>query len=412
MGPGNSVANFDANSNTITVWSGTQKAHQVRDGVSELLGMPKDRVRTIWNMGPGSYGRGDADDGALEAAWISRQLGRPVRLQWMRHEGTAWDPKAPAAVINLRGGLDASGKVVARDYWWKGTSGVQSSGQRAGDTLVGMATGFTRPPTNPGGSPADRYVFANDRVRRETIEVFLPPTLLDPLRAANFRDPQGPQAAWASEQFMDELAYAAGMDPIQFRLNYLNPNSRDADVLKAVAAKANWTPRRAASNVNRSAPVLKGRGVAYQFRGAHIGAIVTELEVTRKTGKIKLLRAVMAADVGEVINPDGLLNTMEGNYVMAASRTLKEETRFSRRAVTSTDWVTYPILNAMEVPDTIEFVAVNNAPGNAPGPAGEGMTRVTPPSIANAFFDATGVRLRHVPMTPARVRAALAAAGL
>ena len=412
MGPGNSVANFDANSNTITVWSGTQKPHHIQIGISELLGMPKERVRVMWNMGPGSYGRGDADDTALEAAWISRQLARPVKLQWMRHEGIAWDPKAPATIMNLRGGLDASGKVVAFDYYWKGTSGqeVGTSGNVAGDTLVGMSLGFPRPVRNTSGTPADRYVFPNRRNRTETVEHFFP--MSNPLRSSHLRDPQGPQAAFAGEQFIDELAYAAGRDPIEFRLAHLNTNSRDADVLRAAAQKWGWQPRRAASQVNRNAAVLTGRGIAYQFRGGHIGAIITEVAVTRKTGKIQLKRVLMAPDVGQVLNPDGLRNTMEGNYIQAASRTLKEEVRFTKSNVTSVDWVTYPILNAMEVPERIDVFPVNNAPGNTPGPAGEGMTRVTPPSIANAVFDATGVRVRHVPMTPARVRAALAAAGL
>ena len=178
------------------------------------------------------------------------------------------------------------------------------------------------------------------------------------------------------------------------------------------AAKWGWEPRAAASKVNKNADVLTGRGIAYQFRGEHIGAIITELDVIRKTGKIVLKRALMAADVGQVLNPDGFRNTMEGNYIQAASRTLKEEVRFNSTVGDSIDWVTYPILNAMEVPQRIDVLMVNNAPGNPPGPAGEGMTRVTPPSIANAFFDATGVRLRQVPMTPTRVRAALKAAGL
>jgi CO/xanthine dehydrogenase Mo-binding subunit len=226
------------------------------------------------------------------------------------------------------------------------------------------------------------------------------------------RDPQGPQTAFASEQFIDELAYAAGADPIDFRIKHLAANTRDVDVLQAAKAKWGWDSRVAASKVDKSADVLTGRGIAYQFRGEHIGAIITELDVTRKTGKITLKRALMATDVGQVINPDGLRNVMEGNYIQAASRTLKEEVRFSPRSVTSIDWVTYPILNATEVPERIDVLMVNNAPGNPPGPAGEGMTRVTPPSIANAFFDATGVRLRQAPMTPARVRAVLKAAGM
>jgi CO/xanthine dehydrogenase Mo-binding subunit len=412
MAPGGGLASYDKATGTLTLWSGSQKPHQVQNGVADLLKMPKDKVRIIWQMGPGSYGRGDADDANLEAAWIARQMEAPVRLQWMRHEGIAWDPKAPATIITMRGGLDATGKTTAFDYFWKGVSGqeVGTSGDAAGDTLVGMSLGFTRPQRNTSGSPADRYVFANKRVRAEIVEHFLP--MANPLRSSHHRDPQGPQTAFASEQFMDELAHAAGIDPIQFRINHLAANTRDVDVLKAAGAKWGWEPRVAASKVNKNADVLTGRGIAYQFRGEHIGAIITELDVIRKTGKIVLKRALMATDVGQVLNPDGLRNTMEGNYIQAASRTLKEEVRFNTRSVTSIDWVTYPILNAMEVPQRIDVLTVNNAPGNLPGPAGEGMTRVTPPSIANAFFDATGVRLRQVPMTPPRVRAALKAAGM
>jgi CO/xanthine dehydrogenase Mo-binding subunit len=412
MAPGGGLANYDEKTGTLTLWSGSQKPHQVQNGIADLLKMPKDKVRVIWQMGPGSYGRGDADDANLEAAWIARQVGGAVRLQWMRHEGIAWDPKGPATIINVRGGLDSTGKVTVYDYFWKGVSGqeVGTSGDAAADTLVGMSLGFVRPQRNTSGTPADRYVFANRRNRAEIVEHFLP--MSNPLRSSHMRDPQGPQAAFASEQFMDELAYAAGADPIEFRIKHLAANSRDVDVLKAAAARWNWDPRPAASKVNKSADVLTGRGIAYQFRGEHIGAIITELEVTRKTGKIQLKRVLMATDVGQVLNPDGLRNTMEGNYIQAASRTLKEEVRFTPKAVTSIDWVTYPIINAKEVPERIEVVMVNNAPGNPPGPAGEGMTRVTPPSIANAFFDATGVRLRQAPFTPARVRAALAAAGM
>jgi nicotinate dehydrogenase subunit B len=412
MGPGHGLASYDKATDTITVWSGTQKPHQVQTGVADLLGMPKEKVRVIWHMGPGSYGRGDADDATLDAAWIARQVGRPVRLQWMRNEGMAWDPKGPAAIIKMRGGLDSGGTVVGFDYYWKGVSGqeVGTSGEAGADTLIGMALGMRRPERNTAGTPADRYTFANKRIRTEVVPHFL--LMNNPLRSSHMRDPQGPQTAFASEQFVDELAYEAGMDPIAFRLKHLAANSRDADVLKAAAKAWKWDERRAASKVNKNAAVLTGRGIAYQFRGEHIGAIITELSVERKTGKIKLGRVLMAPDAGEIINPDGMRNTMEGNYIQAASRTLKEEVRFTRTSVTSIDWATYPILNAKEVPERIDTIFVNNAAGNPSGPAGEGMTRVTPPSIANAFFDATGVRLRQAPFTPARVRAALKAAGM
>jgi CO/xanthine dehydrogenase Mo-binding subunit len=412
MAPGGGLASYDKATGTLTLWSGSQKPHQVQNGIADLLKMPKDKVRVIWQMGPGSYGRGDADDANLEAAWIARQVEGTVRLQWMRHEGIAWDPKGPATIITMRGGVDSTGKVVAQDYLWKGVSGqeVGTSGDAAGDTLVGMALGFTRPQRNTSGSPADRYVIPNKRVRAEIVEHFLP--MVNPLRSSHMRDPQGPQTAWASEQFIDEMAYAAGADPIEFRIKHLAPNTRDVDVLQAAMKKWGWTPRRAASQVDKSADVLTGRGIAYQFRGEHIGAIITELDVIRKTGKIVLKRVLMAADAGLILNPDGFRNTMEGNYIQAASRTLKEEVRFNSRSVTSIDWVTYPILNAKEVPERIDVITVNNAPGNTPGPAGEGMTRVTPASIGNAFFDATGVRLRQAPMTPPRVRGVLSAAGM
>src|SRR6185503_3673503 len=171
-----------------TVWSGTQKSHRVQKGVADLLAMPVDRVRCIWQMGPGSYGRSDADDAALEAAWLSKQIERPVRLQWMRYEGHAWDPKGPAAVIQVKGGLDASGKVVAFDYFWKGVSGqeVGTSGELAADTLIGMSLGFQRPQRNVFGTPSDRYTFANRRARAEVVEHFLP--MSNPLRSSHMRD--------------------------------------------------------------------------------------------------------------------------------------------------------------------------------------------------------------------------------
>jgi CO/xanthine dehydrogenase Mo-binding subunit len=201
------------------------------------------------------------------------------------------------------------------------------------------------------------------------------------------------------------------MDPVEFRLSYLT-DPRHIGVVKAAADAWRWQPRRAASRVNRSAAVLRGRGIAYAERGPTVIAIISEVEVTKKTGRVWARRALVAADAGLIINPDGFRNVMEGNYVQTASRTFKEEVRFTRTAVTSVDWETYPILNASEVPERVDVVFVNNVPEAAPAAAGEPPTRPVAASIANAIFDATGVRLRQVPFTPARVRAALKAAGL
>jgi nicotinate dehydrogenase subunit B len=410
MAPSCSVADYKADG-TITVWSGTQKTHRVQRGIADLLGLAQDQVRTIYVQGAGSYGRNDADDVALEAAWLSKQVGRPVRLQWMRHEGIAWDPKGPASVNILRGGLDKDGNVVGVDFNWKGFSGqeVGTSGEQAGDTLIGMSLGRVRPERNTGGSPEDSYAWATKRVRQTIIPGFLAQN--NPLRSTHIRDPQGPQSTFASEQFVDELAVAAGQDPVAFRLKYLS-DPRHIGVVKAVAERYRWDARVSGSKVDRNAAVFKGRGISYQQRGSSVLAMIADVEVTRKTGKVWLRKMTVACDAGLIVNPDGMANVIEGNVIHATSRTLKEEVRFTKSSVTSVSWETYPILNALEMPEEIDIVYVNNEPGKAPGAAGEPPTRPVPAAIANAFFDATGVRLRRVPFTPTRVRAALQAAGL
>ena len=410
MAPAMATADYRPDG-TVTVWSGTQKSHQVQQGTAQLLGIPMASVRVIWVQGAGTYGRNDADDAALEAAYLSKLIGRPVRLQWMREEGHAWDPKGPASIVKMRGALDAAGKVTAVDFDWKGFSGqeVGTSGQAAGDTLIGMALGYTRPQRNTGGTPADAYTFPNKRERVQIIEAFL--SMYNPLRSSHIRDPQGPQSAFASESFMDELAFAAGADPVQFRLDHLT-DERHLGVIRAAAKAAKWQARPSASKVDKKAAILRGRGISYAERGPTVTAIVAEVEVNRTTGKVWLKRAIVAVDAGLIINPDGMRNAVEGNVIHGASRTLKEEVRFSKTAVQSVDWETYPILNAAEMPEAIDTVLVNNYPGQAPGAAGEPMTRPVPGAIANAVFDATGVRVRQVPFTPARVKAALRAAGL
>jgi CO/xanthine dehydrogenase Mo-binding subunit len=246
-------------------------------------------------------------------------------------------------------------------------------------------------------------------VRQQVIPAFL--SMYNPLRSSHIRDPQGPQSTFASEGLVDELAHAAGQDPVQFRLKYLT-DPRHVGVVNAVAERYGWDTRVSASKVNRKAAVLEGRGIAYQQRGPSVLAMIADVEVTRKTGKVRLRKMTVASDAGLVINPDGMNNVIEGNVIHAASRALKEEVRFNKTSVLSVNWESYPILNALEVPDEIDIVHVNNVPGQRPGASGEPPTRPVAAAIANAFFDATGVRLRRVPFTPPRVRAALASVGL
>jgi nicotinate dehydrogenase subunit B len=404
MGPACAVV--DAKPDRATLWTGTQKPHFARDGVAKLLGLPPEKVQAIWIVGPGSYGRNDAGDAALDAALLSKLTGKPVRVQGMRADATAWDPKAPASVHRARAALDASGKVIGYEFVSRGLSraDIDSNESDLRDSLVGMELGL---PPRAGigfGTPAESYGFESKLLAWEVV-----PALLDrasPLRTSHMRDPVGLQIHFASEQFIDEMAAATGEDPVAFRLKYLTA-PRDQEVIRAAAKKAGWEPR-ASGRGPRSGDLLAGRGIAYAQRGGTIVAVVAEIEVERKTGRIWARKFTVAHDCGLVVNPRGLRQTIEGGLVQGISRTLFEEVRFDKNMVTSVDWNSYPILDMMDAPETIDVVVINR-PESAPTGAGEATPRVVPAAIANAFFDATGVRLRRAPMTPERVRAALAA---
>jgi len=402
MGPACAVA--DVRADGVTVWSGSQKPHYVQQGVAKLLGLPDEKVHVIWMYGPGSYGRNDAGDAALDAAMLSKLAGRPVRVQGMRSDGIAWDPKGPACVHRARAALDASGKVVGYEFISKGFSriNIQTNESDPAHSLVGMSTGIAPKPNDGFGVPTETYGFENKLLAWETI----PPLLAScsPLRTSHLRDPVGPEIHFGSEQFIDELATAANEDPVAFRLKYVTA-PRDAAVIKAAAEKAGWQPRSGARD--RSGDVLSGRGIAYAQRNGTIVAVVAEIEVERKTGRIRAKRFTVAHDCGLIVNPEGLRYTIEGNVVHGLSRTLFEEVQFDRDRVTSVDWMTYPILDIKDAPETIDVVLINH-PEIAPTGAGEPSIRVTPAAVANAFFDATGVRMRRVPLTPERVKAALA----
>ena len=394
MGPGCALADVKAGS--CTVWTGSQKPHFVRNGVAKLLGMPEDKVRAIWIAGPGSYGRNDAGDAAMDAAFLSRATGQPVRLQGMRADGTAWDPKAPACVHRARAAIDASGKVIAYEFVSKGFSrqNIATNESDPADSLVGQSTGIAPKGTQIFGVPAESYGFENKLLAWETI-----PPLVDscsPLRTSHLRDPVGPEIHFGSEQFIDELAAAAGEDPVAFRLKYLT-NPRHAAVVKAVAEKAGWSS------------LGKGKGIAFAERNGTAVAVVAQVEVDRKSGRIWARKFWVAHDCGLVINPLTLRSTIEGNVVHGLSRTLFEQVRFDRDSVLSVDWASYPILEMQDAPESIEIVLIDR-PEIAPTGAGEPTIRVIPGAVANAFFDATGVRMRSAPLDPEKVKKALAKA--
>ena len=388
----------------VTCWSGTQKSHFVQQGLAATLGVPIEKVHVIWQTGPGSYGRNDADDCAMDAAVLAKAVGKPVRLQYMREQGTGWDPKGPASVHTARAALDAAGKVIGYEFMSKGFSrvDVNTNGGAPHDTLCGQTRGVALKSGDGFGVPAEAYEFANKRMGWETI-----PPLLDrasPLRSAHLRDPVGPQIHFASESFIDEVAAIANADPIEFRLRHIK-DPRDIALLNAVKEKSGWQSRPSPRRDQVGAKV-SGRGLAYSQRNGTRVAIVAEVEIDRATGKIFAKKFTVAHDCGQIINPDGLVKCIEGNIVQGISRTLWEEVTFDSKAVTSVDWMTYPILDITETPQTIDIVLINR-PEVAPAGAGEPSIRPVAAAIANAIFDATGVRIRRVPFSPDRVKGAL-----
>ncbi len=396
----------DVRADGATVWTGSQKPHAVRNGVARILDLPPEKVRAIWSRGPGSYGRNDAGDAALEAAHLSRVTGRPVRLQYTRQQGTGWDPKGPATVHTCKAALDADGNVIAYQVENRGFSrtNVMYNEEDPRDSLVGQLLGKGQNSTEGLGSTSETYRFPAALYAWETV----PPLVKNasPLRTGHLRDPVGPQVNFAGESFIDELAAATGTDPVEFRLRYQH-DPRAVAAIKAAADKFGWTPRVAASQVARSGP-YRGRGFALAQRYGTIVAVAVEVEINRETGALRQLRWAAAHDCGQVINPHNLRLMVEGNIIQSGSRSLHEEVTFDREKVTSIDWMSYPILDSTEAPERI-YVVLLDRPEIPPTGAGEGATRPVPAALANAIFDATGVRLRRAPFTAERIKAALSA---
>jgi nicotinate dehydrogenase subunit B len=402
MGP--ACALVEIKGDKVNCWSGTQKSHFVQIGLASQLGVPLENVHVRWTNGPGSYGRNDADDCAADCAVLAKAVGKPVRLQYTRDQGTGWDPKGPASIHTARAALDAQGNVVAYEFVSKGFSrvDVNTNGSQLFDTLAGQTLGVALKSGDGFGVPAESYEFANKRASWQTIAPLLDRS--SPLRSSHLRDPVGPQIHFASESFMDEVAAATNQDPIEFRLKYTK-DARDIALIKAAAAKFGWDTR-PSPRKGQTGDKVSGRGIAYSQRNGTRVAVIAEVNVDRSTGKIWAKRFTVAHDCGQIINPDGLEKCIEGNIVQGISRTLWEEVKFDNKSVTSVDWQTYPILDITETPEKIDFVLINH-PEIPPSGAGEPSIRPVAAAIANAIFDATGVRIRRVPFSPDRVKQAL-----
>jgi nicotinate dehydrogenase subunit B len=402
MGP--ACALVEIKGDKVNCWSGSQKSHFVQIGLAAQLQVPLENVHVVWQTGPGSYGRNDADDCAADCAVLAKAVGKPVRLQYTRDQGTGWDPKGPASIHTARAALDAQGNVVAYEFVSKGFSrvDVNTNGSQLFDTLAGQTLGVALKSGDGFGVPAESYEFANKRTSWQTIAPLLDRS--SPLRSSHLRDPVGPQIHFASESFMDEVAAATNQDPIEFRLKYTE-DARDITLIKAAAEKFGWDTR-PSPRKGQSGDKVSGRGIAYSQRNGTRVAVIAEVNVDRSTGKIWAKRFTVAHDCGQIINPDGLEKCIEGNIVQGISRTLWEEVKFDNKSVTSVDWQTYPILDITETPEKIDFVLINH-PEIPPSGAGEPSIRPVAAAIANAIFDATGVRIRRVPFSPDRVKQAL-----
>lgn len=390
IGPSCAVA--DVQAERAVIWSNSQGVHPLRGAIAELLKMPPEQVQIIHTEGAGSYGHNGSDDAAADAAILSQAVGQPVRVQWSRRDEFTWEPYAPAMVMEVSGGLDRQGQVIAWEYEvWTPSHTNRPRGKNqllAGQLIYGGRS--SRPQWFGGGdrNAPTNYDFANQRVVAHWLAGL-------PLRISSMRTLGGAANTFANESFMDELAAAARIDPLEFRLRHLT-DPRAVAVLQAAAQQAGWgTPL----------PAGVGRGLAfaqYENEVAYV-ATVAQVHVDALSGATRVQRIVTAHDCGLIINPDGLRNQIEGNVLQSLSRALYEEVTFDASHITSVDWDTYPILKFSDVPD-VDVVLINHPDQRAVG-AGEPATITTAPAIANAIFHATGARIRQIPFTPQRVKA-------
>jgi nicotinate dehydrogenase subunit B len=388
LGPSCAVVDFRPEGTTI--WTASQGPHGLRANFARVFGIPEEKLRVIFMDGSGSYGSNGNDDAAADALLLSRAVGKPVRVQWMREDEHAWDPKGPPQLLDIRGGLDAGNRIAA----WETQMWLPANVQGSRPLLAVDDAGIAQPHGRGAGQISQNgdppYAAPNVKV----VVHWLKET---PLRLSNLRAPGKIANVFAVESFTDELAAAAGIDPVEFRLRGIT-DARAIDVIKRATEMIGWESRPSPNSRPQSGNVRVGRGMAYMRykQMENYVAMAMDVAVDRSSGKINVRRITCAHDCGLVVNPDGLRNQIEGCILQTLGRTLHEETTFDRSRVTSVDWKSYPILSFPEVPAV--DVALIDRPALPPMGAGEAATAPVAAALANAVFDATGVRLRRVPL--------------
>ena len=401
IGPSAAVA--DVQGDKATIYSATQDSFGMKNNLAKLLGIPAANIHVMSIDASGCYGRNGADDATTDAALMSQLAGRPVRVQYMRHDEHTWEPKGPPMVNDFQGAVSSDGNVTAYGH----TAWVPPNFDSTSVTgrLVGMQIGFPAPGNLPNWATDLLYAFPNVSILENEQGKFA-----GAIQTANIRGPAWFHYVFAKEAFADELAAAAGRDPVEFRMAYLT-DQRMKDTLAAVAQAANWETR--ASPGPQAAArggVKTGRGVALvNYNGTRV-AEVAEVSVDTSSGDIRVNQFWVAQDCGLIINPKAVQAQIEGNVIQGTSRTLKEQVTYDDSNVTSVDWRGYPILTYPEIP-TVNITLLNRPDMPASG-VGEPATCPVPAAISNAVFDATGVRLRTLPLRADAARAAFAAAGL
>jgi CO/xanthine dehydrogenase Mo-binding subunit/aerobic-type carbon monoxide dehydrogenase small subunit (CoxS/CutS family) len=403
LGPSAAVAHME--DGALTVWVHSQGVYPIQAAIGHVFGMDANDIRVIQTEGSGCYGHNGADDAALDASLLARAIpGRPVSVKWMRSDELTWEPFGPAMVIEMGASLNDMNEVIDwnHDVW----SYPHLGRARVGGDTSGLLSAwhlerpFSKPQLRPAHAPhvgghrnADPlYNFARKRVVKHFVQE-------SPLRVSALRGLGAYGNIFAIESFMDELAHTAGLNPVEFRLNNLD-DERAREVIAAAADKADWEKSEHLGDD-------RGRGIGFaQYKNRQCyAAVIVQLSVNRQSGEITLEEVVIAADAGQLVNPDGLSNQLEGGFVHSASWTLKEQVIFDENGISSVDWDSYPILRSTEAPK-IETLLINrpHLPFLGSGEVAQGPTGA---AIANAIFDAVGVRLRDIPFTPERVLAAI-----